>query len=401
MYSPLKPDLLAPKDLQTAKKILRSCVHCGFCLPTCPTYELLGNELESPRGRIYLIKQALEGHTVTQKSLGHLDRCLGCRACETACPSGVNYTQLLDIGRGFINKNVKRSVWQRGLRYSVRKILTTPKLFNTLVTVFPWLKHSAITDSEPLPCPKAGSKKIVLLSGCVQPALAPNINHSIQKILTQLDYEVIETPQIQCCGGLDQHLNAPNDALIKIKTNIDSWTQNLQQGAEAIISSASGCGIMIKDYPHLMRDDVLYYEKAKKIAAKTVDISEFLSHQDLSVFNRKNSANFPKKLSFHAPCTLQHGLGITGVVEKILVDLGYQLNSIKEAHLCCGSAGTYSIFQPKLSHELRKNKLKDLMHDQPELIVTANIGCLVHLQKTSPVHIKHWVELLTDVPPII
>jgi glycolate oxidase iron-sulfur subunit len=397
MKTQLNASLLALTEQQHANEILRACVHCGFCLPTCPTYDLLGNELDSPRGRIYLIKQALEGHFVSQETTLHLDRCLSCRACETACPSGVRYTQLLDLGRRFISQKTPRSLWQQIRRDSVRKILTTPRLINTLVTIFPWLTQKISPHFKAKPSstiPTLVQKKILLLSGCVQPALAPNINQSIQHSLTQLGYQVIETPQTQCCGALDQHLDAHEAALIKIKYNIDQCYQHLQQGVSAIISSASGCSVMIKDYPYLVKADPIYLKKANAMVAKTYDIAEFLSTENLNVLVKKNHQNRPQKLSFHSPCTMQHGLQITGVIEKILVNLGYQLNSMKDSHLCCGSAGTYSIFQPKLSQQLRENKLNQLTHNQPDMIVTANVGCLIHLQKGSAIQVKHWVELL-------
>lgn len=397
MKTHLKADLLGPQQQQKANEILRTCVHCGFCLPTCPTYDLSANELDSPRGRIYLIKQALEGSLVSQSSLVHLDRCLSCGACETACPSGVRYTHLLDIGRKFIHQKISRSLWQKLLRYSVRKTVTTVWLLKTLVCLFPRLKQPAIHASKPRLSFSATAnleKKVLLLSGCVQPSLAPNINNSIQSVLTQLGYEVIKTPQAQCCGALDHHLDADEDAMIKIKNMIDQCYTQLEQGITAIISSASGCGVMIQDYPQLVSHDPLYLDKANQVVAKTQDIAQFLSGENLKAFTRKNTFHSPKKLSVHVPCTLQHGLKITDLIEKILQRLGYQLSPVKEAHLCCGSAGTYSIFQPKLSKELRQNKLKQLTHHQPDMIVTANIGCLLHLQKGSTVPVKHWVELL-------
>lgn len=360
-----------------ANEIIRKCVHCGFCLATCPTYQLLGSELDSPRGRIYLIKSALENNESSTKSLQHLDRCLTCRSCETTCPSGVEYGHLLDIGRASIEH--KRPLWQKAYRFSVRKFLTTPVLFNTVGFLF---RHSKI--QTPVVQVPTTNKKVLLLGGCVQPTLAPNINHSVKNILAKLGYEVEETPQSQCCGAVDQHLSANDEALRKIKRNIDAW-----HAFEVIISSASGCGVMVKDYASLFDKEDDYYQKAQEISSKTQDIAQFLADKDLSDLKTLN-----KKISYHSPCTLQHGQKLDGLVESILAQLGYTPATIQDAHLCCGSAGTYSIFQPKLSKQLKANKLKHLSASNPEVIVTANIGCLMHLQKGTKTPVKHWVELL-------
>ena len=364
---------------QKANDIIRKCVHCGFCLATCPTYQLLGDELDSPRGRIYLIKSSLENNHFSDQSIKHLDRCLTCRSCETTCPSGVEYGKLVDIGREFVEQ--KRPIWQKVYRYSVRKLLTTPLLFNPIGFV---AKHSskqgrAIT-------PNAGSKKVLLLGGCVQPVLAPNINHSIKNILAKLGYDAIETPQKQCCGAVDQHLSAEQDAMIKIKANIDAW---LAYDVDSIISSASGCGLMVKDYASMFKESDDYYQKAKLVSSKTQDIAEFLVDKDLSQLNLEKA-----NISYHEPCTLQHGQKLAGLVNSILQQLGYTPAPVKDSHLCCGSAGTYSIFQPKLSQELKINKLKKLQASNPQMIVTANIGCLMHLQKGAKIPVKHWIELL-------
>ncbi len=368
-------------DIQNLKanNIIRKCVHCGFCLATCPTYQLLGDELDSPRGRIYLIKSALENHHFSKKSIIHLDRCLTCRSCETTCPSGVEYAQLADIGREFVEQ--KRPLWQKVYRYFVRQFLTTPILFNPIGLIF---RQSKIKGKPIKPIAKIG--KVLLLGGCIQPVLAPNINHSIKNILAKLGYETIETPQKQCCGAIDQHLSAGHDALAKIKRNIDTW---LNIEAEVIISSASGCGLMVKDYASMFESSDPYYQKAQRIVNKTKDIAEFLADQDLSQLNLENV-----DISYHEPCTLQHGQQLGGLVDSILSSLGYQQTPVVDSHLCCGSAGTYSIFQPKLSQQLRANKLKHLQASKPQIIVTANIGCLMHLQKGTKIPVKHWIELL-------
>lgn len=362
-----------------ANEIIRKCVHCGFCLATCPTYQLLGDELDSPRGRIYLIKSSLENNHFSDQSIKHLDRCLTCRSCETTCPSGVEYGKLVDIGREFVEQ--KRPIWQKVMRYSVRKLLTTPLLFNPIGLVS---KHSSKQGKAITP--NAGSKKVLLLGGCVQPVLAPNINHSIKNILAKLGYDAIETPQKQCCGAVDQHLSAEQDAMIKIKANIDAW---LAHDVDSIISSASGCGLMVKDYASMFKAGDDYYQKAKLVSGKTQDIAEFLADQDLSKLNLEKA-----DIAYHEPCTLQHGQKLAGLVNSILDSLGYHPAKVQDSHLCCGSAGTYSIFQPKLSQELKINKLKHLQASEPQMIVTANIGCLMHLQKGTKIPVKHWIELL-------
>lgn len=399
MQTQIPQDLLATETGQTADKILRSCVHCGFCLSTCPTYGLLGDELDSPRGRIYLIKSVLEGNEVGKDTLEHLDRCLSCRSCETTCPSGVEYGHLLDIGREMAEQKAPRNPLIRLFRFTLRKSLTTPWFFNFVVTIMPFLRHSKavqftveelalqqkLQDQE-----EAIKSSVLLISGCVQPALAPNINQSSIRVLNRLGLNVIETPQGQCCGAIEQHLSAAKESLKQIKTNIDAWTSYLDQGTQAIISNASGCGVMIKDYAHLLRDDPEYAEKAQRVVEHTKDISEFVLTQDLSIFTHYKN----HKVTFHSPCTLQHGQKLPGLVEDTLRRLGYRVTEVIDSHLCCGSAGTYSILQPKLSKQLRDNKLKNLEANNPPIIVTANIGCLMHLQKGTQTQVKHWIELL-------
>ena len=362
-----------------ANEIIRKCVHCGFCLATCPTYQLLGDELDSPRGRIYLIKSSLEDNHFSDQSILHLDRCLTCRACETTCPSGVEYGNLVDIGREFIES--KRPLWQKAYRYSVRKLLTTPLLFNPIGFM---ARHSKAQGGLIKPSTKIGT--VLLLGGCVQPTLAPNINHSIKNILAKLGYDTIETPQKQCCGAVDQHLSALDDAMSKIKTNIDAW---LEFDVDVIISSASGCGLMVKDYASIFDEYDPYYQKAIIISNKTKDIAEFLVDKDLTQLNLERT-----NVVYQEPCTMQHGQQLSGLVNSILTSLGYTTTPVVDSHLCCGSAGTYSIFQPKLAQTLKINKLKHLQASNPQVIVTSNIGCLMHLQKGTKIPVKHWIELL-------
>jgi len=372
-------------QLQKAESILRSCVHCGFCLSTCPTYQLTGNELDSPRGRIYLIKSVLENNTYSKNTIQHLDRCLTCRACETTCPSGVKYGELADIGRELVES--KRPLWQKALRSSIRKLLTTPALFNIAA---PLVKHTAI--QTPIKQQSGRKGRVLLLSGCVQPSLTPNTNLATTNVLAILGYEIVETSQKECCGAIDQHLSAQNKALIKVKHNIDHWSVMLESGIHTIISTASGCGLMVKDYPTLFEAHDAYYQKALNIAAKTKDIAEFLLEQDLSLLSVTK-----EKISYHAPCSLQHGQKLPNLVESLLEKLGYDLAPIVDSHLCCGSAGTYSIFQPEMATQLRNNKLKNLSRLQPDLIVTSNIGCQIHLAKGTKLPVKHWIELLDNL----
>ena len=379
MQTTISNELIKTLAGKRAEKILKSCVHCGFCLATCPTYQLLGNELDSPRGRIYLIKSAFEGNDFSDSSLQHLDRCLTCRSCETTCPSGVEYGNLLDVGRELIEP--KRPLWQKLYRFTVRKFLTTPLLFNSVGII---LRHSRAKGELTKANKVHGT--VLLLGGCVQPTLAPNINHSIKNILSKLGYDAIETPQKECCGAVDHHLSATKDALSKVKYNIDKW---LEAEAEVIISSASGCGVMVKDYLSMFDESDPYHKKAQAVAKKTKDIAQFLADKDLSKLELEK-----KTISYHEPCTLQHGQGLKGLVESILSRLGYKLGDVVDSHLCCGSAGTYSIFQPKLSKQLKINKLRNLQKSSPEIIVTSNIGCLMHLQGGTKIPVKHWVELL-------
>jgi len=380
----LLTNLVSTTKGKKAEEIIKSCVHCGFCLATCPTYQLTGNELDSPRGRIYLIKSALEGNEFDSASIQHLDKCLTCRACESTCPSGVKYGELADIGREFVE--TKRVWWQKVFRTSVRLTLTSPKLFNIFGRFF---RHSGIQSASIKP--DKIESRVLLLAGCVQPSLAPNINHVTKNVLAKLNIETIETKQSECCGALDQHLSAQDVALVKIKNNIDSWHKLLEDGLDAIISNASGCGVMVKDYPSLFEAKDPYYKKAIRVSESTKDIAEYLSEKDLTKLKPKQT-----DISYHAPCTLQHGQKLPGLVEGLLEKLGYKVAPITDSHLCCGSAGTYSIFQPTMSKKLRDNKIENLSESKPSLIVTANIGCLMHLSQGTKTPVKHWIELFDN-----
>ncbi len=384
MHAKLSVTGIKAPQAKKAESILRSCVHCGFCLSTCPTYQLTGNELDSPRGRIYLIKSVLENNVFTSSTIQHLDQCLTCRACETTCPSGVKYGELADIGRKMIEG--KRPLWQKALRATVRKLLTTPSLVNIAAALLRQGHIQTATKQQ------NGSKgRVLLLSGCAQPAFTPNTNHATINVLATLGYEIIETAQKECCGAIDQHLSAQDDALIKVKRNIDQWSAMLESGVQSIISTASGCGLMVKDYPTLFETGDAYYQKALGVAAKTKDIAEFLCEQDLSSLSVRK-----EKISYHAPCSLQHGQKLPNLVEDLLEQIGYELTPIVDKHLCCGSAGTYSLFQPEMATQLRNDKLNKLCHSQPDLIVTSNIGCQMHLAKGTKLPVKHWIELLDN-----
>ncbi len=381
-----------------AERILRSCVHCGFCTATCPTYQLLGDELDGPRGRIYLIKSMLEGEASTNRTMQHLDRCLTCRACETTCPSGVEYGKLLDIGRHYVNQKTSRPWQQRLYRFLISQSLPYKRRFKLLLKLgqtfrfcLPAKLKSMIPVEEKqteLTNIKVHSRKVILFTGCVQPALAPGINQSVTKVLDVLGVSVVEIKNEQCCGALSHHLTETEQALSFMRQNIDLYWSAIEQGIEAIIVSASGCGVHIKEYGYLLREDKQYAAKAATIAAMTKDISEFVSGLELEKFKIDSSRN----VAFQSPCTLQHGQKLGGVTESLLQRLGFTLTPVPDAHLCCGSAGVYSLLEEDISNELRGNKLKNLMQGAPEIILTANIGCLKHLQQKSPVPVRHWIE---------
>lgn len=395
---------------EEADAILRSCVHCGFCLATCPTYQILGDELDSPRGRIYLMKQVLEGQPVTQKTQAHLDRCLTCRACETTCPSGVRYGALVDIGRAIVEKQVKRNIRSDVMRFTLRKVLPNAVLFNALFkagqAVRPMLPDSLkrkiprkLSTAKAWPAARH-ARKMLVLDGCVQPALAPNINAATARVLDNLSISLIKAENAGCCGAVAFHLNAQQEGLDYMRRNIDAWWPLVENGeVEAIIVTASGCGVTVKEYGHFLQHDAVYAGKAAKISALAKDIGEVL-HAELEhikqLLTRRQAEAGRKRLSFHSPCTLQHGMRIRGVVEKILVAAGFDLTAVPDAHLCCGSAGTYSILQPELSQQLLKNKVTALELGKPDQIATANIGCLMHLQTGTALSVKHWVELLDE-----
>ena len=381
-----------------AESILRNCVHCGFCTATCPTYQLLGDELDGPRGRIYLIKQVLEGVTPSHATKLHLDRCLSCRSCETTCPSGVQYGRLLDIGRHVVETQVNRSVLDKAMRKVLRTILPYHNRFGPLLRIGqalrkfmpPALKKMTPPRVAPTAWPaRRHEREMLVANGCVQPSLAPNINSDAAVVLDRIGIGLISAND-GCCGALSHHLNEPAEALDFMRRNVDAWWPHLERGVEAIVSTASGCGVMLKDYGHLLRDDPDYAAKAAKVSALTRDISEIVAAENLE--NLKPDKTL--RVAVQEPCSLQHGLKLAGRVEQILSDLGFTLAAVPDAHLCCGSAGTYSILNPAIATKLKKRKLEALSSNRPDVIATANIGCLSHLQGEAEVPVMHWISLL-------
>ena len=385
-----------------ADAILRKCVHCGFCTATCPTYQLLGDELDGPRGRIYLVKQVLEGVAPTRKTRLHLDRCLTCRSCETTCPSGVQYGRLADIGRAIVEERAPRSAWEKLQRAVLGAVLPRAGLFGLFLALgrlFRPLLPAVLRNKIPV---KAGAdpswpeprhpRRMLALAGCVQPVIAPGINAAAARALDRAGISLFEAPGAGCCGALRFHLNDQAAGRDDMRALIDAWWPLVEQGAEAIVMTASGCGAFVREYGHHLDGDSAYRDKAKRIASLTRDLCEVLAEADVGKATR------PLRVAFQSPCTLQHGQQIRGRVETLLRAAGHELAPVAEAHLCCGSAGTYSILQPELSARLRDRKLAALGASDPDVVATANIGCLAHLQSGAPggksAPVRHWVELL-------
>jgi glycolate oxidase iron-sulfur subunit len=389
-----------------ADAILRACVHCGFCTATCPTYQLLGDELDGPRGRIYLIKQVLEGTKATVKTQSHLDRCLTCRNCESTCPSGVEYGRLLDIGRKVVDDQVPRPVAQQLTRKLLKEFLPRPWLFKPAMAAGQLLrpllprklKNKVPEKQEAGIFPRREhARKMLLLDGCVQPAMSPNINHAAARVFDALGVQLLVAPKAGCCGAIRYHLNDQAGGLDDMRRNIDAWWPYVigsnGQGVEAIVMTASGCGVTVKEYGHLLAADPAYAVKAKAISALTKDLCEILPAFEAEL-QQKLQGKFTQRVAYHPPCTLQHGQQIRGKVEGLLRSVGVDVQLCADNHLCCGSAGTYSVLQPELSYRLRDNKLDNLQATKPDMIVSANIGCLTHLQSGTQTPVRHWIELL-------
>ncbi|WP_422404035.1 glycolate oxidase subunit GlcF [Pseudomonas sp. GZD-209] len=387
---------------EEAESILRSCVHCGFCTATCPTYQLLGDELDGPRGRIYLIKQMLEGEPVTASTQLHLDRCLSCRNCESTCPSGVKYHDLLDIGRAVVEQQVPRPLGQRLLREGLRAVVPHPAAFKALAKVGQTLRPllpNGLKAKLPAQVHHAGQRpvprhprRVLLLEGCVQQALSPNTNAAAARLLDRLGISVEPACEAGCCGAVDYHLDAQAQGLQRARRNIDAWWPAIEAGAEAIVQTASGCGAFVRDYGHLLKDDARYAAKAARVSALARDLVQLLQAEPLEQLGLCTE----QRLAFHCPCTLQHALKLGGAVESLLTRLGFHLTNVPDGHLCCGSAGTYSLTQPALSRQLRDNRLAALESGKPAIIATANIGCQLHLDSAGRTPVRHWIEIVED-----
>ena len=411
MQTNLAPQYIGTPEGEQAEAILRKCVHCGFCTATCPTYQLLGDELDGPRGRIYLMKQVFEGATPTRATQQHLDRCLTCRNCESTCPSGVQYGHLVDIGRKVVDAQVPRPMGERLLRWALKEGLPSPlfapamKLGQAVRSVLPAKLKAKVPAPQIAECngviwPKqTHPRKVLMLAGCVQPAMLPNINTATARVLDAAGIQTLVAPEAGCCGAVKFHLNDQDGGMAHMRANIDAWWPFVQQGVEAIVMNASGCGVMVKDYGHVLQHDAEYAAKAKRISALTQDLSELLPAL-VPVLKPKLKASVLASAgmqAYHPPCTLQHGQKLKGGVETHLAELGFAIKVANtESHLCCGSAGTYSVLNPEISTTLRDRKLGQLDALQPKAILSANVGCITHLQSGTDVPVKHWVEVLDE-----
>jgi glycolate oxidase iron-sulfur subunit len=409
MQTNLADFIKGTREGEEAEAILRACVHCGFCTATCPTYQLLGDELDGPRGRIYLIKQVLEGVEPTRKTQLHLDRCLTCRNCETTCPSGVRYGRLVDIGRRVVEERVARPLVDRVKRTTLRAFLPRGALFKPAFRAGQAVRPLLPKDLQDklLPARKGGqmrghwptrehARKMLVLDGCVQPAMAPNINAATARVLDKLGVQLIAAPNAGCCGAVRFHLNDQDGGLDDMRRNVDAWWPYIDK-VEAIVMTASGCGVTVKDYGHLLAHDPRYAEKAARISALTRDLSEILPDFEgeiAAAFATPLAGRIQERVAFHPPCTLQHGQQIRGKVEGVLRAAGVDLVLCAESHLCCGSAGTYSVLHPEIAHQLRDRKLANLEATGAKEIVSANVGCITHLQSGTATPVTHWVELI-------
>ncbi|MEO8486880.1 MAG: glycolate oxidase subunit GlcF [Betaproteobacteria bacterium] len=405
MQTNLAPEFRGTVDGEEAEAILRACVHCGFCNATCPTYLHIGDELDGPRGRIYLIKQVLEGALPSSKTQLHLDRCLTCRACETTCPSGVRYGRLADIGRKIVDERVGRTPGEAAVRWSLRKGLTSRTLFGSALAfgriakeLMPGRLGRRIPSSR-----RAGAwpaerhaRRVIALEGCVQPSIAPATDAALARVLDRVGISLVRAGGGGCCGALPFHLNAHDEARDLARRNIDAWWPAIEAGAEAVVVTASGCGVMVKDYAHLLAQDPAYADRAAKVASLARDTVEVVAPEWKRIAPLVAMDLGPQRVAFHAPCTLQHGMQIRGEVEEILRAIGHELLPVADAHLCCGSAGTYSILQPEIAGALRRAKLAALETEGPNVIATANVGCQTHLAAGTSRPVRHWIELLDE-----
>ena len=405
MQTQLSPEFRDTPEGQDADAILRKCVHCGFCTATCPTYQVLGDELDGPRGRIYLMKQVFEGHEPTRSTQIHLDRCLTCRNCETTCPSGVDYGHLVEIGRQVVDARVPRPASERAARWLLKEGLTSP-LFSPAMKLGQALRPAlpaSLKAKVPAPCDvgpwptREHARAVLMLAGCVQPAMMPNINRATARVLDAAGIQTLVAGDAGCCGAIRMHLNDHEGSLADMRRNIDAWWPQVASGrVEAIVMNASGCGATVKDYGHALARDPAYAAKAQRISELTRDLSELLPEL-APLLAEKVRTRRVSRLAFHAPCTLQHGQKVRGVVERGLTALGFEVKiAHSESHLCCGSAGTYSVLQPEMANTLRDRKLAHLDALKPQAIVSANIGCIQHLQSGTSTPVRHWVEVLDE-----
>jgi len=407
MQTTLAPEFQGTREGEEAQAILRKCVHCGFCTATCPTYQLLGDELDGPRGRIYLMKQVLEGAPVTRSTQLHLDRCLTCRNCESTCPSGVQYGHLVDIGREVVERRVERPAAERAQRWLLKEGLTSP-LFAPAMKLGQLVRPLLPAALQAKVPPRAGAsahrwptreheRKVLLLLGCVQPAMLPNINSATARVLDAAGIQTLVADEAGCCGAIRTHLNDRAGGLADMRRNIDAWWPLVSAGkVEAIVMNASGCGVTVKEYGHALAHDAAYADKARRVGELTRDLSELLPELVPKLKHRLHRRG-ARKLAYHPPCTLQHGQQLRGGVEAQLGALGFDVQlAPSESHLCCGSAGTYSVLQPELATQLRDRKLGHLAPLQAEVIVSANIGCIQHLGSGTTTPVRHWVEVLDD-----
>ncbi|MEE4144215.1 MAG: glycolate oxidase subunit GlcF [Halieaceae bacterium] len=400
MHVKLHPDYTGDEQAEEAAALISACVHCGFCLETCPTYLVNRDERDSPRGRIYLIRNLLESGAASDQTHTHLDRCLSCRSCETTCPSGMQYGQLLDIGRGLMEQRVPRPAPVRLYRRLLRWALTQGAVFGfglALGQLLRPLLPSALRaqvpprqDPGPLP-EQRHSRTMLLLEGCVQAAATPRTNAAARRVFDRLGISLQTAPGAGCCGAVNYHLAAHRDGLDDMRRNIDAWWPQLAAGAEAILSSASGCGSMLAEYGRLLAHDPAYADRARQVSALARDIGEVLLEEDLETLATGSASG---RIAVQTPCSLQHGMQRPDLITSILGRAGFELAAVSASHLCCGSAGTYSILQGAMSRRLRDDKLRALTADSPDLIATGNVGCQLHLQAAARVPVRHWIELL-------
>ena len=419
MQTNFTAEQLSDPGVAESEKILRKCVHCGFCTATCPTYVTLGNELDSPRGRIYLIKDMLENNRPADKQVvTHIDRCLSCLACMTTCPSGVNYMHLVDHARAHIEKTYKRPLMNRITRGLLALVLPYPGRFRAslyaarlgrpfapLFRALPGLKPmAAMLELAPASVPqpskyaKPGSHagtgqkrgRVAILTGCAQPVLDPGINEAAISLLTRLGVEVVVPQGEGCCGALVHHMGREDQALDSARRNVDVWTQAIEDGGlDAIIVTTSGCGTTIKDYGHMLRLDPAYAEKAARISALAKDVTEYLSTLDLPIVEAKGMT-----VAYHSACSLQHGQKVTMPPKLLLKAAGFTVKDPPEGHLCCGSAGTYNIMQPEISERLKARKVRNIEKTRPDVIAAGNIGCMTQIGSATGIPVVHTVELL-------